>query len=194
MERPGNANDAWGRRGLLSSLIFAFGAVGAGGVGWALIQSSQATPDLKPESTDVRFSLAGLPRGHEIVVTWAGRPVLIAHRSAAEVDAIGSGSPGSAHPRDPDDLRLPDYKRNRGRSLRTDVFVAIAVCTHEDCVVTKDEIDQGFACPCCGSRYDLAGRAYMGPAPRNLAIPPYHFKGLDTVVVGQGPVGDRGVA
>jgi len=157
-------------------------------VGWALIKSSAAAPDLRQTTADVRFSLAGLPRGRKTEVTWAGRPVLIAHRSVAEVNASQSANPAQA--RNPDDARQPNYKRNRGRSLRPDIFVAIAVCTHENCVVDKDDNDQGFACPCCGSRYDLAGRVYTGPGPRNLTIPPYHFEGSDTLVIGQGPVGD----
>jgi Rieske Fe-S protein len=42
----------------------------------------------------------------------------------------------------------------------------------------------GYFCPCHGSHYDAAGRIRKGPAPRNLDLPPYSFKGDDVVVVG----------
>ena len=180
------------RRSLLSTLTIALGAVGVGGIGWILVRSSDDGPGLKPAPEDVRFSLSSLPKGHQMVVKWAGRPVLIAHRSDADVDALASDKPAQPHPRIADDPALPDYKPNRGRSLKTDWFVATAVCTYHNCVVQTDDSRQGFACPCCGSRYDLAGRVYSGPAPRNLAIPPYHFDGPDTLVIGQGPLGGSG--
>ena len=34
---------------------------------------------------------------------------------------------------------------------------------------------QGFFCPCHGSVYDTSGRIRQGPAPTNLAVPPYAF-------------------
>ena len=166
--------------------------MGVGGMGWILIRSSEDGPELKPAPEDVRFSLSSLPKGHQIVIKWAGRPVLIAHRSNADVDAIASDHPAQPHPKMADDPRLPDYKRNRGRSLKTDWFVATASCTYDAIPVAKADGDQGFDCPRCGSRYDLAGRVYSGPAARNLAIPPYHFDGPDTLVIGRGPLGDKG--
>jgi ubiquinol-cytochrome c reductase iron-sulfur subunit len=190
MTAPGNANEGWDRRGVLSSLIFAFGAVGVGAVGWALIRSSDSTADLKPLPEDLRLSLSTLPRGHTVTRQWAGRPILISYRSVEDVDAIIEDSSRPQRPRIADDPRLPIYKRNDGRSIRPEIFVAEATCTYHSCVVDKDTdqfFRQGFVCPCCGSRYDRAGRVYSGPAPRNLAIPPYHFDGADTLVIGHGP-------
>lgn len=47
-------------------------------------------------------------------------------------------------------------------------FYAIsAVCTHLGCVVNKT--DDGFFCPCHGSRFDRSGQVRGGPAPRPLA-------------------------
>ncbi len=178
------------RRSLLSNLTIALGVLGVGGAGWILVRSSDDGPGLKPAPDDVRFSLSSLPKGRQIVIKWAGRPVLIAHRSNADVDAIASDKPAPPHPRIADDPSLPDYKRNRGRSLKSEWFVATASCTYDAIPVAKT--DQGFDCPRCGSRYDLAGRVYDGPAPRNLAIPPYHFDGPDTVVIGHGPLGEVG--
>ena len=41
-----------------------------------------------------------------------------------------------------------------------------AVCPHLGCVVRKGE--QGFRCPCHGSRFDEKGRVLSGPAARSL--------------------------
>ena len=40
---------------------------------------------------------------------------------------------------------------------------------------------KGWFCPCHGSHYDTSGRIRKGPAPENLAIPPYRFLS-DTVI------------
>ena len=43
----------------------------------------------------------------------------------------------------------------------------------------------GFFCPCHGSKFDLAGRVYVGvPAPTNLRIPPHRFVRDDLNLIG----------
>ena len=42
----------------------------------------------------------------------------------------------------------------------------------------------GWFCPCHGSHYDLAGRIRKGPAPENLAVPPYQFVSDSVVKIG----------
>lgn len=41
-----------------------------------------------------------------------------------------------------------------------------AVCTHLGCTVTL--VEWGFSCPCHGSKFDLTGVNFAGPAPRPL--------------------------
>ncbi|MGH7092891.1 MAG: hypothetical protein ACREFB_05090, partial [Stellaceae bacterium] len=46
----------------------------------------------------------------------------------------------------------------------------------------------GYFCPCHGSKYDLAGRVFLGvPAPYNLPVPPHHFTGKTSVRIGENP-------
>jgi cytochrome b6-f complex iron-sulfur subunit len=45
--------------------------------------------------------------------------------------------------------------------------VISAVCTHLGCTVQRRE--NGFACPCHGSRFEENGTVFSGPAPRSLA-------------------------
>ena len=42
-----------------------------------------------------------------------------------------------------------------------------AACTHLGCTVRRH--DDGFVCPCHGSRYDHEGRVVGGPAPASLS-------------------------
>ncbi len=41
-----------------------------------------------------------------------------------------------------------------------------AICTHLGCIVSQTE--EGFLCPCHGSKFDSQGRAVSGPAPKAL--------------------------
>ena len=48
-------------------------------------------------------------------------------------------------------------------------FHAISsVCTHLGCIVAHSE-QEGFACPCHGSKFDAQGKVTGGPAPTGLA-------------------------
>jgi cytochrome b6-f complex iron-sulfur subunit len=53
-----------------------------------------------------------------------------------------------------------------------------AVCTHLGCVLEVAE--DGFQCPCHGSRFNDKGRVLSGPAPRALA-----FYGIEVAPDGQ---------
>lgn len=83
----------------------------------------------------------------------------------------------------------PENCRNRHRSLRPDVFVAIGQCTHQACTPQLRSIAghaPGFLCPCHSSKFDLAGRVYRGgPAPANLVIPIHRLHGEAQIVVGE---------
>jgi cytochrome b6-f complex iron-sulfur subunit len=46
------------------------------------------------------------------------------------------------------------------------VYAISRVCTHLGCIVKPTE--EGFECPCHGSRYDRDGTVTKGPAPRAL--------------------------
>jgi Rieske Fe-S protein len=65
------------------------------------------------------------------------------------------------------------------------LYAISAVCTHLGCVVTHS--DQGFECPCHGSRYNEGGYVLKGPAklPLNyleLTLSPEGLVVLDTEV------------
>ncbi len=45
-------------------------------------------------------------------------------------------------------------------------YAISSTCTHLGCIVAKT--DNGFACPCHGSKFDETGKVNSGPAPRAL--------------------------
>jgi ubiquinol-cytochrome c reductase iron-sulfur subunit len=55
-------------------------------------------------------------------------------------------------------------------------LVVIGICTHLGCIPLPHRGDYGgWFCPCHDSQYDTSGRVRVGPAPANLALPPYQF-------------------
>jgi len=45
-----------------------------------------------------------------------------------------------------------------------------AVCTHLGCIVTWNNAEQSWDCPCHGARYDFDGNVIHGPANKNLEL------------------------
>ena len=69
-------------------------------------------------------------------------------------------------------------------------IVLVGICTHLGCIpVGNKPTDQrgefgGWFCPCHGSQYDTSGRVRHGPAPANLAVPPYAFESPTKIKIG----------
>ncbi len=55
-------------------------------------------------------------------------------------------------------------------------------CTHLGCTL-RPEGQEGLACPCHGSRFDVRGRLRSGPARRDLAQLPVTRDGREDVTV-----------
>ena len=54
------------------------------------------------------------------------------------------------------------------------VFAQSAICTHLGCLVRAEPGEDGFFCPCHGSRFSLDGRVLKGPA--RLPLPHYRIE------------------
>jgi ubiquinol-cytochrome c reductase iron-sulfur subunit len=113
-------------------------------------------------------------------VTWQGKPVFIRHRTPEEI-ARAEGVDVSA---------LRDKQADADRVEKPEWLVMIGLCTHLGCIPLgqkptdpKGDFD-GWFCPCHGSHYDISGRIRKGPAPKNLAIPPYEFLNDTTLKIG----------
>ena len=166
------------RRDFLLHSTVAVGAVGTAMMVWPLISSMNPAADTLSLST-TEFSIAGIAEGSRIIVVWRGSPVFVAHRTAAEIEAA----------RKVNISELRDQQKDEDRVQKPEYLIVSGVCTHLGCIPLgikatdpKGEFG-GWFCPCHGSQYDTSGRIRLGPAPLNLAVPPYKFTG-DTVLIG----------
>lgn len=167
------------RRDFIVVATYAMGAVGAAAVAWPLIdQMNPAADTLALASTEVDISK--IAEGQAITVTWRGKPVFIRHRTADEIARANATE--SSDMRDPEEDEL--------RVQRPELLVVVGVCTHLGCVPqgqktgeVKGDYD-GWFCPCHGSHYDTSGRIRKGPAPTNLAVPPYSFLSDNVIRIG----------
>jgi ubiquinol-cytochrome c reductase iron-sulfur subunit len=152
----------------------------------------------------VEVDLSKLQVGQMITPTWRLKPIYIVRRDPSMVDRLSKIDNQLKDPNSADSAQ-PDYARNAMRARRADVLVLIGICTHLGCLpkqffsagdpVLGADWPGGFRCPCHGSRFDMAGRVFNGsPAPTNLTVPPYSFRGQDTLVIGLDAAPAKGAA
>jgi len=162
---------------------FVYFVVGAAGVGVAslaknavvgLLTTMAPAADVLAVSS-VEVDLSGIAEGTSVVVKWRGKPLFIRHRPQNEIDQAN----------DVDVATLPDPEADAVRVQKPQWLIVIGVCTHLGCIPIGGQGDySGWFCPCHGSHYDTSGRIRKGPAPLNLAIPPYTFTEEEKILVG----------
>lgn len=164
------------RRDLLNTAITAGVGIGLLSVLWVVVSAMSPTADVRARRQTFHLSELG-SKGYGLFAL-DGEPILILRRSSEQLEALDA-----AFERAPQDeaadSTLPEGTRNPYRSLRREILVCSCRCTHDGCVVLVETV--ALRCPCCGSRFDLAGRAIAGPAPRNLAVPRYQFVGTSDI-------------
>jgi len=200
-ERPENL----GRRRFLTATTSVVGAVGAGFLAVPFIKSWNPSARAKLAGAPVTQDISALPEGQQLTLKWRGQPVYVAKRSQAMLATLPQMDPLLLDPKSDNTDQQPEYAKNEWRSIKPEILVLVAVCTHLGCApefvpeLKPQPFDPdwkgGYFCPCHKSRYDLAGRVYQGmPAPANLPVPPYHFEGDDTLVIGVDPANAKGAA
>lgn len=165
------------RRDFIVLAAAAMGAVGAGAVVWPFINSMNPSADVLALAA-AEVDISGVKEGMEIKLIWRGKPIFIRHRSAKDIEL--------AKEVDVTELRDPQADADRVKKGKEEWLVMIGVCTHLGCVPLGDRSGEygGWFCPCHGSHYDSSGRIRKGPAPYNLAIPPYVFVNDTTIRIG----------
>lgn len=173
------------RRDFLTLLTVATAAVGAGAFAWPFLDSLNGPVGGGKADEAIDVDLSHLLPGQQIVVSWRGNPVFVVRRDPAALARLRE--PGlQALLRDPAsaERQQPDYAANWHRSIAPEFGVMVGICTHLGCVPRYRPAASapdagsawpgGYACPCHGSRFDLAGRVFAGsPAGYNLPVPPY---------------------
>lgn len=169
-------SDTTTRRDFLYIATGAVGAVGTAALVWPFI--SQLQPDasvLALSTTEV--DLSPIAEGQIVTVQWRGKPIFISHRTAAEIK--------SAQDVPLSQLPDPQTDQDRVKPGKDQWLVVIGICTHLGCVPLGHQGQyNGWFCPCHGSVYDTSGRIRQGPAPLNLALPPYAFTTDTKIVIG----------
>jgi ubiquinol-cytochrome c reductase iron-sulfur subunit len=167
------------RRDFLYIATGAVGAVGLAAVAWPLI--SQMNPDASTiaAGAPIDVDLSPITEGQVIKVFWRSMPIFISHRTAKEIKEA----------QDVDVKSLPDPQPDSARVKpgHDQWLIVIGICTHLGCIPLAHQGDyDGWFCPCHGSQYDSSGRIRRGPAPLNLAVPPYTFVSDAKIRIGDG--------
>ncbi len=173
------AADGTPRRDFLNLVTASFVGLGVGAIAWPFVNSMQPARDvLALASTDAE--LGAIQAGQAVTVMWRGKPVFIRHRTAKDIEEARAVPMSD----------LKDPATDQSRVQKDQWLVMIGICTHLGCIPlgqkptdNKGQYD-GWFCPCHGSAYDTSGRIRVGPAPRNLDIPPYAFTSDTKIRIG----------
>lgn len=155
------------RRDFVTLTATGMTAVGAACAAWPLVDSLNPSADVLALSS-IDVDISNIEPGRTLTVKWRGKPVFITHRTEEEINEA-KNTPMK-------DLKDPEEDSERVKSGHEKWLVTIGICTHLGCVPLPNKGDyDGWFCPCHGSHYDSSGRVRKGPAPLNLAVPPYEF-------------------
>jgi ubiquinol-cytochrome c reductase iron-sulfur subunit len=169
----------------------AIAAVGAAAAVWPFIDQMNPTSAALALAS-VEVDLSAIQPGQQIVVKWRGQPLFVRRRTPAEIASAKAVDVNAL----PDPLarnaNLPDsaLATDADRATKPEWLILKGVCTHLGCTPTVSTPQMpegdygGWLCHCHGSMYDTAGRIRKGPAPQNLAVPPYTFLSDTRVKVG----------
>jgi len=169
-------NENNGRRDFLVLTGAALAGAGAISLAWPFVHSLNPAADvLALSSTEVDIS--AIEKGQSIKIKWRGKPVFVRHRTDKEI--------AEARAVPLDELRDPQSDESRVLPGHANWLVVVGVCTHLGCIPIDYEGEfGGWFCPCHGSDYDTSGRIRKGPAPLNLAVPPYEFLSEKIIKIG----------
>lgn len=177
---------------LITSALTAAGVGGAVAL-WPFIDSLNPAADTMARR--VVIDIKPLTGTRKVTINVHQMPVVIFRRTEEELAALRNPTmPNKTRDpllpigyafrdRDSEMPNQPDYAKNWHRSLRPEVMVCIGYCTHDPCIVSRlPELGENLLlCPCCGSHFDAAGRAYSGPARENLRVPPHRYIDDNTI-------------
>ena len=165
------------RRDFIFIATGAVGAVGAAAAIWPFI--SQMSPDAATIAAGAPVEVAiDADPGR------AGDQDLLARQADLHPPPLPGGDQGGGRCRRRT-LRDPQTDAQRVKEGKAEWLVVIGICTHLGCVPLGYQGEyKGWFCPCHGSVYDTSGRIRQGPAPLNLAVPPYAFQSDTQIVIG----------
>ncbi len=169
------------KRDFLKLVAASGAAIGVGAIAWPLIDSMNPSSDVLALSS-VEFDVAPVAIGQGVTIVWRGKPIFVRHRTPEEIKTAESVKQS--------DLIDPATDESRVKAGHEQFVVLVGICTHLGCVPLGNKPTDprgdfgGWFCPCHGSQYDVSGRVRHGPAPANLAVPPYAFMSDTRIKIG----------
>jgi ubiquinol-cytochrome c reductase iron-sulfur subunit len=176
------------RRDFLYIATGAMGAVGAAFVAWPFIDQMNPSAAVLALAS-IEADITSIQLGQQVVFNWRGHPLFVRRRTPQEIATANAVpvaqliDPIARNANLPDAAPATDANRvaTASGAGKEEWLVVVGVCTHLGCTPTVSTPQSpqgdfgGWLCHCHGSQYDVAGRVRRGPAPQNLAVPPYSF-------------------
>ena len=179
------------RRDFLYIATGAAATVGAGLAAWPFIDQMNPSSAVLAAGT-LEQDIAAIRPGQQVIFKWRGHPLFVRRRTPKEIAdaravAVSQLVDGLAR-----NANLTDSApaTDANRTIKPEWLIVVGVCTHLGCTptVSSPQAPQGtyggWLCHCHGSDYDTSGRIRKGPAPQNLAVPPYAFTGPTKIKIG----------
>ncbi|MBC7802125.1 MAG: ubiquinol-cytochrome c reductase iron-sulfur subunit [Gemmatimonadaceae bacterium] len=169
------------KRDFLSLLTGSAVVIGVGALVWPFVDSMSPAKDVLALSS-IEVDLAPVLAGQAVTVVWRGKPVFVRNRTPEEIK--------SAQTAPTNQLLQPETDADRVKAGKEKWLIVVGICTHLGCVPLGNKTSEqrgeygGWFCPCHGSVYDTSGRVRKGPAPTNMAVPPYAFVGDTKIKIG----------
>lgn len=164
------------RRKILTTTAYGAAGVGAACAILPFIDSMNPSKDVAALAS-IEVDISNIKTGEAKKVMWRGKPVSIKRRTKTEIE--------EAQKVEISELKDPEKDSDRVKAGKEEWLVTIEICTHLGCIPIVNKGDyKGWFCPCHGSQYDTSARIRKGPAPKNLAIPPYEFLSDKLIKIG----------
>lgn len=183
------------RRKFLLRATVGMGVVGAGFVATPFIESWLPSERARALGGPTAVDISKIEPGQMIITIWRRQPMYVVHRTPEMMKLLGNHDDELKDAASADSDQ-PAYCKNPVRSRNDDILVLRGICTHLGCL-PKQRFDAGdaqlgatwpggWACPCHGSKFDMAGRVFKGsPASVNLVIPPYSYPSPGQLLIGE---------
>ncbi len=181
------------RRKYLTIATSIMSGIGIGFASIPFITSWLPSAKAKALGAPIEIDTSNIEEGQKVTLDWRGQPIFIIKRSKKTIENLKTLNEKLRDPNSKEEQQ-PSYTKNIQRSIKSEIFVVIGICTHLGCVPLykpkNGSVDSswigGFFCPCHGSKFDLAGRVFKGvPAPCNLVIPPHKYLNEKILRIGE---------
>lgn len=184
----------YGRRRLIVATV-AVGGAGMMAAAIPFLSSMLPSERAKAAGAPVEVDVANLAPGQLITVEWRGKPVWVFNRTPEMLETLGRLDDAVSDPKS-ENKSQPEYCKNETRSIKSNLLVAVGICTHLGCSPSSkfrkgaeegmpEDWQGGFLCPCHGSTFDFAGRVFKNkPAPTNLEVPPHSYLSETRILIG----------